>query len=67
MKRVTGMFGTASMTGRRPRSTGAITVAEGRRGDRFSTDRPVDDVSPEMMIVGATLGILMIALALYLI
>ena len=67
MKRVTGMFATASMAGRRPRSTGAITVAESRRGDQFRTDRPVDDVTPEMMIVGATLGILMIVLALSLI
>ena len=42
-------------------------AAEGRRGDRFRPDRPVDDVTPEMVIVGATLGILMIGLALYLI
>ena len=45
----------------------AVMAAETPRADRFSPDRHVDDVTPEMMIVGATLGILMVALALYLI
>jgi hypothetical protein len=35
--------------------------------DRFRPQRPVDEVTPEMMIVGATLGILMVFLALSLV
>jgi hypothetical protein len=41
--------------------------SERRRGDRRRPERPVDEVTPEMMIVGATLGILMVFLALSLV
>jgi hypothetical protein len=41
-------------------------ASDRRDGDRSRSERPVDDVTPEMMLVGATLGILMLALALYL-
>ena len=42
-------------------------ASERRSGDRFPQQRTEDDLTPEMVIVGATLGILMIGLALYLI